>query len=123
MPISHERDVDKLFVAFLKEIQSREMSSFMNYLRKDNKYRGPREADNFAGAAPFCVSNQSGPSFTIKCTYCRKSRKSHKCNLITDPQSRKVIHRAKCKSFICLRGSHERMSIKVRHHVSIYEQD
>ena len=70
MPISHEWDVDKLFVAFLKEIQSREMSSFMNYLRKDNKYRGRREADNFAGAAPFCVSNQSGPSFTIKCTYC-----------------------------------------------------
>ena len=87
MPTSHEWDVDKLFAAFLKEIESREMSPFMNYLRKDNKYRGSREADNFTGASPFCGSNQSGQSFTIKWTYCRKNHKSHKCNLITDPQS------------------------------------
>ena len=34
MPISHEWDVDKLIAVFLKEIESREMSSFINYLRK-----------------------------------------------------------------------------------------
>ena len=46
MRISHEWDVDELLAALLKEIESREMCSFMNYSRKDNKYRGSREPDN-----------------------------------------------------------------------------
>ena len=70
---SHEWDVSELLAASLKEIKSREMCSFMNCLRKDNKYRGSCEPDNFTGAAFVSGSNQSGQSFTIKCTYCRKS--------------------------------------------------
>ena len=31
----------------------------MSYSRKDNKYRGSREPDNFTGAALFSGSNQS----------------------------------------------------------------
>ena len=73
MPLSHEWDVSELLAASLKEIKSREMCSFMNCLRKDNKYRGSCEPDNFTGAAFVSGSNQSGQSFTIKCTYCRKS--------------------------------------------------
>ena len=37
----------------------------MNYLRKDNKYRGSCESDNFKGAALFSGSNQSGQPFTV----------------------------------------------------------
>ena len=82
------------------------MCSFMNYSRKDNKYRGSREPDNFTGAAFFSRSNQSGQWFTIKCTYSRKNHKSNECNLITDPRSQKVILSSKSKCFICLRGNH-----------------
>ena len=63
------------------------MCSFMNYLRKDNKYRGSREPDNFTGASLFSGSNQFGQPFTIKCTYCQKNYKSHECNMITDHRS------------------------------------
>ena len=89
VPISREWNVDELLAALLKEIESREMCSFMNYSRKDNKYGGSREPDNFTGAALFSGSNLSGQWFTIKCTYCQKNHKIHKCNLITDPRSRK----------------------------------
>ena len=73
MPISREWDLDELLAALLKEIESREMCSFMNYLRKDDKYRESHEPDNFTGAALFSGSNRSGQPFTIKCTYCRKN--------------------------------------------------
>ena len=92
MPISREWDVDELLAALLKEIESRQMCSFINYSRKDN--RGSREPDNFTGAALFSGSNQPGQLFTIKCTYCRKSHKSHKGNPIMDPRSQKTIFRA-----------------------------
>ena len=45
----------------------------MNYSRKDNKYSGSREPDNFTAAALFSGtgnSNQSGQRFTIKYSYC-----------------------------------------------------
>ena len=47
MSISREWDDNELLAALLKEIESREMCSFMNYSRNDNKYRGSREPDNF----------------------------------------------------------------------------
>ena len=106
MPISREWDLDELLAALLREIESREMCSFMNYSRKDNKYRGSREPDNFTGAALFSCSNRSGQPFTIKCTYCRKNHENEEWNLITDPRSRKAILRAKCKCFICQPGNH-----------------
>ena len=59
MPISCEWDFDELLAALLKEIESREMRSFINYSRKDNKYRVSRQPDNFTGAALFSGSNQS----------------------------------------------------------------
>ena len=80
-------EVDELLAALLKEIESREMRSFMNYLIKDNKCRGSCEPYNFTGAALFSGNNQSGQPFTIKCNYCRKNHKIHG-NLITDPRSR-----------------------------------
>ena len=86
MPISYEWDVNELLAALLKEIESREMCPFMNYSRKDNRYRGSREPDNFTRAALFSGSNQSGQWFLITCTYCRKNHKSHERNLITDPR-------------------------------------
>ena len=73
MHISHELDDNELLAASLKEIESREICSFMNYLRKDNKYSGSREPDNFTAAALFSGtgnSNQSGQRFTIKYSYC-----------------------------------------------------
>ena len=106
MPISREWDVTELLAALLKEIESREMCSFMNYSRKENEYRGAHEPDNFTGAALFSGSNQSGQPFKIKCTHCRKNHKSNECNLITDPRSQKVILRAKSKCFISLRWNH-----------------
>ena len=78
--------MEELLAALLKEIESREMCSFMNYSRKDNKYREFREPDNFTGAALFSGSNRSGLPFTIKCAYCQKNHKSHECNLIMDPR-------------------------------------
>ena len=86
MPISYEWDVNELLAALLKEIESREMCPFMNYSRKDNRYRGSCEPDNFTGAALFSGSNQSGQWFLIKCTYRRKNHKIHEYNLITDPR-------------------------------------
>ena len=77
MNISREWDVDELLAALLQEIESREIYSFINYLRKGNKYRGSREPNNFTGATLFIVSNESGQPFTIKCFYCRKTHKSH----------------------------------------------
>ena len=47
MSISREWDDNELLAASLKKIESREMCYFMNYSRKDNKYRGSREPDNF----------------------------------------------------------------------------
>ena len=67
MSISREWDVDELLAALLKEIGSREICSFMHYLRKDNKYRGSRKPDSFTGPP--------GLQFTIKCTYCQKDHK------------------------------------------------
>ena len=61
------------------------MCSFMNYSRKDNKYRESRH--NVTGAAIFSSSTHSGQSFTIKCPRCRKNHKSQECNLIADPRS------------------------------------
>ena len=93
---------------------------------------GSPERDNFTGTALFSGSYQSGQRFAIKYTYCRKNRKSHKCNLIIDPRSRKAILRARSKCFICLHGNH-RMNeyqsklvcfwCKQRHHVSICKHD
>ena len=40
MSISREWYVDEALAALLREIKSREMCYFMNYSRKDNKYRG-----------------------------------------------------------------------------------
>ena len=57
MPISCKWDVNELWAALLKEIESREMCSFMNYSRKNNKYRGFRESDGFTCAALFSGSN------------------------------------------------------------------
>ena len=124
-------EVDELLAALLKEIESREMRSFMNYLIKDNKCRGSREPYNFTGAALFSGSFQSGQPFTIKFNYYRKNHKIHG-NLIADPRSREVIFRVKSKCFICLCGNH-RMNewqsklvffrCKQRHHLSVCEQD
>ena len=132
MPIIRDRDTDELLAVLLKEIESGEMCSFMNYSRKDNKYSGSREPDNFTGAALFSGSSQSGQRFTIKCIYCRKNHKNHECNLIIDPRSRKAILRAKSKCSVCLRGNHRMNECqsklvcfrgKQRHHISICEQD
>ena len=60
MPINRELDFDELLAPLLEEIKSREMCSFINYSRKDNKYRGSCESDNSTGAALFSGSNQSG---------------------------------------------------------------
>ena len=61
-----------------------------------------------------------------------KTSQKSRINLITEPQSRNAILRAKSKCFIYLRGNH-RMNecqsklicfrCKQMHHVSIYEQD
>ena len=40
MPVSRVWDVDEPLAALLREIESREICYFMNYSRKDNKYRG-----------------------------------------------------------------------------------
>ena len=37
MPINRKWDFDELLAALLKEIESREMCSFINYSREDNK--------------------------------------------------------------------------------------
>ena len=60
MPINRELDFDELLAPLLEEIKSREMCPFINYSRKDNKYRGSCESDNSTGAALFSGSNQSG---------------------------------------------------------------
>ena len=73
MPISHELDDNELSAALLKEIESREICSFMNYSRKDNEYSGSREPNTFTAAALFSGtgdSNQSRQRFIIKCSYC-----------------------------------------------------
>ena len=57
MPISCKWDVVELWAALLKEIESREMCSFMNYSRKNSEYRGFREFDGFTCAALFSGSN------------------------------------------------------------------
>ena len=57
MPISREWDVTELLAALLKEIESREMCSFMNYSRKENEFRRAHEPDYFTGAALFSGSN------------------------------------------------------------------
>ena len=99
MPISREWDLDELLAALLREIESREMCSFMNYSRKDNIYRESREPDNFTGAALFSGSNRLDSRLQLNVLTVEKI-------MITDPRSRKAILRAKSKCFICLRGNH-----------------
>ena len=74
------------------------------------------------------VKQNGSRSFTITCSYCRRSHPSNRCDVVTDTESRKSVLRRKNKCFICLRNNHsskdcysKRMCsiCNGKHHVSI----
>ena len=69
-------------------------------------------------------SSSSNP----KCPFCKQNHSSAKCNITSDPASRKAILRSKTKRFICLSSGHKASECKSNnrcfkcnsnHHISI----
>ena len=56
-------------------------------------------------------SRDSGSS-NPTCKFCKQKHLNAKCNIITEPASRKAILRSKAKCFICLRSGHKASECK-----------
>jgi hypothetical protein len=61
----------------------------------------PHHAGEFTSSALL-----AGKSLGIYCSFCQGQHPSAKCNVYTDPTSRKTVLRQKSKCYVCLRAGH-----------------
>ena len=103
MSAAKEWDVKNLLEGLLQEINSRELCSYMSHTnikvnpsRSDIYRNDNRQSSHTASAIYSSYSRDSGSS-NPTCTLCQQSHSSAKCNIITDPNSRKAVLRSKAK--------------------------
>ena len=127
MSESQEWDVDTLLEVLRKEINSRELCSYMSNLKSGDKLDKTSKDDFLAAAFGNSDGTKSNPH-NITCTFCKQNHTSSKCNMITDVNSGKAIFKSKRKCFVCLRSGHKASECKStnkcykcgsQHHLSI----
>ena len=103
MSATEEWNVKNLLEGLLQELNSRELCDYMihtnikqNPSRFDIYGNDDRQSSYTASAIYSSYLRDSGSS-NPTCTFCQQRHSSAKCNIITDPNSRKGILRSKAK--------------------------
>ena len=113
MPATEEWDVTNLLEVLLQEINPRELCSYMSHtnfkqnLSRSDKYGNDNRQSNYTAFAMYSGYSRASGSSNHTCTFCKQNHSSAKCNIITNPTSRKAILRSKAKCFVCLRSGHK----------------
>ena len=123
MSESQEWDVDALLEVLRKEINSRELCSYMSNLKSgDNEIEQARMILQQHAAALFSGNSGGAKSnpHNITSTFCKQNYTSSKCNMITYVNSRKAILKSKGKCFASeCKSTNKRYKCGSRHHLSI----
>ena len=122
-------EIDDLLRILKREVESRELCFHMSKTSVETSKNKPSSssAPSTAFALHTSTDNQTE---RLSCLYCKHEHSSSKCDVVTDPKTRKNILRNKARCFICLKSGHRakfcRSDYKCykcnqKHHVSICE--
>ena len=128
LPVSEQWEIDELLKILKKEVESREMCSFMSKSATNNRHEHTEKGDYTAST--LTVGAKYNENTGVSYTYCKRGHSSASCITITDLKARKTLLRNKAKCFVCHRSGHVANKCRTtynchqckgRHHVSICE--
>ena len=119
-------ELDGILEILQGELEAREQSNQLQMKQSNGNF-----TKHAQGHHHFTTSALVAEGRKITCSYCNGSHYSAKCEIVSNPQARKVILRKQGRCFVCLRKNHlskdcrsnvRCYDCKGRHHSSICDQ-